>query len=181
MRDIRIAGIVNDSIVDGPGLRYTIFFQGCSHHCKGCQNPQTWDFRGGKRVKIDTILQEICDNPLLTGVTLSGGDPFDSPEDALVLVTAIKDKFPNLDIWAYTGYKYKELLKIKENSFYKASWQRKMLLEQIDVLVDGRYIAARRDLSLRFRGSSNQRILDVQASLKAGRMILWKEDQEEVA
>lgn len=180
MREIRIAGIVDDSIVDGPGLRYTIFFQGCSHHCKGCQNPQTWDFRGGKRIKIDTILKEIGDNPLISGVTLSGGDPFDSPEDALVLVTAIRNKFPNLDIWAYTGYKYKDLLEKKYGSF-KESWQRKMLLEQIDILVDGRYIAARRDLSLQFRGSSNQRILDVKASLKAGRMVLWREEREEVA
>ncbi len=176
---LRLAGTVNDSIVDGPGLRYSIFFQGCSHHCKGCHNPQTWDFRDGKMVKVIDIIKDIRSNPLLTGVTLSGGDPFDSPGDAIVLTTAIKNYFPDLDIWMYTGYKYEDLFKISKGDDWKVSWQRMMLAKQADVIVDGPYAEKRRDLSLQFRGSSNQRIIDVKASKEQNKIVLWKPEETE--
>lgn len=175
---IRLAGIVNDSIVDGPGLRYVVFFQGCSHHCKGCHNEQSWDFHGGKLTPVMKIIRDIKENPLLTGVTFSGGDPFDNPNDALVLVTAIKNYLPHLDIWMYTGYRYEELQKTSSGDEWKVSWQRKALAEQADIIVDGPYVQARRDLTLLFRGSSNQRIIDVKATRAQGKIVLWKPEGE---
>lgn len=173
---LRIAGTVNDSIVDGPGLRYTVFFQGCTHHCKGCHNHHTWPFNGGKLVDAKTIVKEIKDNPLLTGVTFSGGDPFDSPEEAILLAVAIKDACPNLDVWMYTGYLYSELYKAQAVKDFKKAWQQKMLLSLADVLVDGPYVEHLRDLTLQFRGSRNQRLIDVKASEKTGWPVMWVDE-----
>lgn len=178
---IRIAGTVNDSIVDGPGLRYTIFFQGCSHHCPDCHNPQTWDFDGGKEVEIEDILAEIKDNPLLSGVTLSGGDPMDQADKIIPLVDTIKT-LSSLDVWCYTGYTFEEIM-YPVIPYGDDGWtehMRRQLAKQVDVLVDGPYIESQRDLTLQFRGSRNQRLIDVPASLKAGKVILWK-DMEAVA
>lgn len=155
---IRIAGTVNDSIVDGPGMRFTVFTQGCPHHCPGCHNPQTHDFAGGREVDTDEIVRMLRRNPLLDGITLSGGEPFCQSDACLELSKAAHAL--KLNVWAYTGYTYEEL------TAGKPEWQE--LLQEVDVLVDGRFELAKRSLECRFRGSSNQRLIDVQASLKEG-------------
>ena len=163
--EIRIAGTVNDSIVDGPGYRYTIFTQGCPHHCPGCHNPETHPFDGGKIVDTQTIIDQFCENPLLDGITLSGGDPFCQPEECLVLAQAARES--RLTVWAYTGYTWEALLKENDPA-------RMALLQAIDVLVDGPFILAQRSLELKFCGSRNQRLIDVPKSLAAGEVVLWQ-------
>lgn len=159
---LRIAGTASDSIVDGPGFRYTIFTQGCPHHCAGCHNPQTHAFDAGKEISIEVLLKEIEKNPLLTGVTFSGGEPFCQPEPLTALAQQIHARHKN--IVAYSGYTFEELLTMDATVL--------ALLKQCDLLVDGKYIEAERDLTLRFRGSKNQRILDVPASL-AQQQAVW--------
>lgn len=153
---MRIAGTVNDSIVDGPGLRFTVFTQGCPHHCPGCHNPNTHDPAGGYDVGTDEIVRQIRKNPLLSGVTLSGGEPF--MQSAECLEIAKEAHRINLNVWAYTGYTWEYL--IRENDTGRMA-----LLREVDVLVDGPYIADKRSLELDFCGSSNQRLIDVQQSL----------------
>lgn len=147
MPKLRIAGVVNDSIVDGEGIRLTVFVQGCSHRCKGCHNPETWNYNGGHDVDISEIIKEYRENPLLQGITFSGGEPFDKVEP----LSLIADKVHKLngDVWCYTGYTLEQLE--KDTSKHK-------LLSRVDVLVDGPFIEAERDLSLNFRGSRNQHI-----------------------
>jgi len=158
---IRICGLVNDSIVDGPGLRLTVFTQGCPHHCPGCHNPQSHSFEGGQLRDIDEILTMAKENPLLDGITLSGGEPFCQPEAcAQIAVGAHK---LGLNVWCYTGYSYENLL---------ASKEKRALLEQVDILVDGPFILEERSLDIRFRGSKNQRIIDVKNSLLENRVVL---------
>ena len=164
---IRISGTVDDSIVDGPGYRYAIFTQGCPHGCPGCHNPQTHDPAGGKDADTDDLLTEILDNPLLAGVTFSGGDPFLQPRPLTDLAAKIKE-LSSLDIWCYTGYTLEEL-----QARHDADTDR--LLSYVDVLVDGRFIESRRDISLAFRGSRNQRLIDMNATRETGRITLWKE------
>ena len=163
--EIRIAGTVNDSIVDGPGYRYTIFTQGCPHHCPGCHNPETHPFDGGKTVDTQAIIDQFSENPLLDGITLSGGDPFCQAEECLVLAQAARES--RLTVWAYTGYTWEALLKENDPA-------RMALLQAIDVLVDGPFILAQRSLELKFCGSRNQRLIDVQKSLAAGQVVLWQ-------
>lgn len=158
---IRIAGFVNDSIVDGPGLRLAVFTQGCPHHCPGCHNSQALDFDGGNLMDTAFLLEKIKANPLLDGVTFSGGEPFVQPLPLLELGRAVKEL--GLNLWIYTGYTWEELAALG------AAVQQ--LLALADVLVDGPYLATERSLDLKFRGSKNQRILDVQASLSADRPI----------
>ena len=159
--NIRICGLVNDSIVDGPGLRLTVFTQGCPHHCPGCHNPQSHRFEGGQLRDIDEILTMAKENPLLDGITLSGGEPFCQPEAcAQIAVGAHK---LGLNVWCYTGYSYENLL---------ASKEKRALLEQVDILVDGPFILEERSLDIRFRGSKNQRIIDVKNSLLENRVVL---------
>ncbi len=158
---IRIAGISNDSIVDGPGIRYTIFFQGCKHHCLNCHNPSTHDFSGGYLIEIDEIINSVKKNPLLDGITLSGGDPLFQPEGVIELSKKCKEL--GLSVVCYTGYKYEELQKFVNFN---------ELLENIDYLIDGRYVDSLRDLSLKYRGSSNQRIIDVRKSIAREKIIL---------
>ena len=159
MNKIRIAGVVKESIVDGPGLRYVIFTQGCNHKCEGCHNPQTHDFNGGYEESIENFLNDINENPLLKGVTLSGGEPFEQAVVICVLCDMLKEK--NLDIVTYTGYTFEELLKgaNKKNQWFS-------LLERTDILIDGRFVLSKRSLALPFRGSSNQRIIECKESLK---------------
>ena len=159
---IRIAGLVNDSIVDGPGLRLTVFTQGCPHHCPGCHNPQSHDFAGGTLRDTDDILDVMRDNILLDGLTLSGGEPFAQPEACTVLSKAAHEA--GLNVWCYSGYTFEELLS------GKPEWLD--LLKNVDVLVDGPFVLSLRTLNARFRGSSNQRILDVPQSLKTGKAVL---------
>ena len=155
MATISILEIVEDTTVDGPGFRTSVYSSGCPHHCPGCHNPQSWNIDNGHPVEIEEILKVILDDPF-ADVTFSGGDPMFQPHGFTELAKAIKQQ-SNKNIWCYTGFLFEELLKHPAQ---------KALLEHIDVLVDGRFIEALKDEGLRFRGSSNQRIIDVQASLE---------------
>lgn len=156
--EIRIAGTVQDSIVDGPGLRYVVFVQGCPHRCEGCHNPQTHDFSGGRLTDIDALFDECVENPLTMGVTFSGGEPFSQAEALYELGARLKQRGYNL--MCYSGWTFEELLKKAETEEFVGK-----LLGIIDILVDGRFEHSHRSLTLKFRGSTNQRILDVKKSL----------------
>ena len=158
---IRIAGIEEESVVDGEGIRYVVFCQGCPHHCVGCHNPESWSFDGGSFISSEDIYMSMQKNELLDGLTLSGGEPFMQVGEFLPLVQKMK---PRYNIWCYTGFLYENLLK-DDN--------KKKLLEYVDVLVDGRFVLEQRDLTLRFKGSKNQRLIDVQKSLKENKIVLW--------
>lgn len=162
-KPIRLAGIVRESIVDGPGYRFTVFVQGCPYHCPGCHNPESHDFAGGYDCEIETILKEIQKNPLLDGVTLSGGEPLCQAQALLPLAKEIKKLGLNLMI--YTGSTFEEILAQKDPAVMA-------LLAQGDLLVDGPFLLAKRDLTLIFRGSQNQRILDLPQSLREGKAVL---------
>jgi len=161
--ELRIAGTVNDSIVDGPGIRFTIFTQGCPHNCKGCHNPQTHDFSGGTVVDTDELLAKIKGNPLLDGVTFSGGEPFCQAEALAFVGRQIKEL--GLNIVTYTGFTFEKLYERRESD----GWQK--LLEVTDILIDGPFILEQKDWEIKFRGSTNQRYLDCQASLKEGKAV----------
>jgi anaerobic ribonucleoside-triphosphate reductase activating protein len=152
---VRIAGIVNDSIVDGEGIRLTIFFQGCPHRCKGCHNPQTWDANGGYEIDTEEIIQMMDENPLLDGITLSGGEPFLHRVAALELAKAAHER--NLSVWCYTGYEYDVHLGYSLKTSPKSTIS--MFLEEIDVLIDGKFIEEEKTFDLPWRGSKNQRLL----------------------
>lgn len=160
---LRIAGTVNDSIVDGPGIRFTIFTQGCPHNCKGCHNPQTHDFDGGELVDTDTLLEKIKSNPLLDGVTFSGGEPFCQAQTLAALGAEVKKL--GMNVITYTGYTFEQLYKDRD----KNAWEE--LLAVTDYLIDGPFILEQKDWEIKFRGSSNQRYIDCQASLKEGRAV----------
>jgi anaerobic ribonucleoside-triphosphate reductase activating protein len=160
---LRISGVEPESIVDGPGFRYTVFTQGCPHNCPGCHNPQTHPFDGGKVVDVRTLFEEICENPLLKGVTLSGGEPFCQPAPLAELARMAHGR--GLDIVTFTGYLYEQLLAKHDPAVDD-------LLAQTDLLIDGPFLLAEKDLSLRFRGSRNQRIIDMNATRKTGSVVL---------
>lgn len=155
---IRISGIVNDSIVDGPGFRLAVFTQGCPHHCVGCHNPQTHDFEGGREIDTQEIIEKLRGNPLLDGITLSGGEPFCQGAACAELASAAHAL--GLNVWTYSGYTYEQLL--------AGDAEQRALLAETDVLVDGPFVLPQRTLELRFRGSANQRLIDVKASAAAG-------------
>lgn len=157
---IRVLDIIEDTTVDGPGFRTSIYCAGCSHACKGCHNPQSWDFNGGREMTTDEIMKIIEADPY-ADVTFSGGDPMYQAEGFIELARAIRER-TNKTIWCYTGFTYEALLKMPKQ---------RELLELIDVLVDGPFVESLRDPDLLFRGSSNQRIIDVKASL-AQRIVL---------
>lgn len=159
MDTVRIAGVIRQSIVDGPGMRFVVFTQGCPHRCAGCHNPQTHTFSDGYDCEVGKMLAEIVKNPLLKGITLSGGEPFCRPAELLPLVRVVRDK--GMDVYCYSGYTFEELLAMSELD--PAAGE---LLGLIDVLIDGRFVLEERDLTLRFRGSRNQRVLDLPASLR---------------
>ncbi len=163
---IRIAGTVGESIVDGPGFRYTLFVQGCPHGCPGCHNPQTHDFEGGQDIELDTLLKDMCRNPFIKGVTFSGGEPFCKAEPLYYLAVELKKKGKHL--MAYSGYTFEQLLELSDPFVKK-------LLGQLDLLVDGRFIMAEKNIELRFRGSANQRVLDVPKSLEMGAAVWAKQ------
>lgn len=160
---LRIAGTVNDSIVDGPGIRFTIFTQGCPHNCPGCHNPQTHAFDGGEEVDTAELLEKIKSNPLLDGVTFSGGDPFCQAYALAELGEHIKQL--GLNLITYTGYDFEELYEHRD----KHGWGK--LLEVTDILIDGKYIQELHSWEIKFRGSTNQRYIDCHASLAAGKAI----------
>ena len=148
---LRVSGIVEESIVDGPGLRYVVFTQGCPHHCKGCHNPQTHSFEGGFLLSAEAALSQLQENPLLSGITLSGGEPFEQAEALCALAKGVKAQGKN--VMTYTGYVFEALLARND------PWINR-LLDLTDILVDGPYKEELRDLELQFRGSANQRLLD---------------------
>lgn len=157
-----LSGIVEDSIVDGPGIRTTVFCQGCPHHCEGCHNPETWEFGCGTRMDEERILEIIKSNPLCRGVTFSGGEPFAQAAGFAKLAKLLKAA--GYEVASYSGYTFEQLL--------KGSTAQRELLEQIDILIDGPFLMGEKSLELVFRGSRNQRILDVKKSLAAGEA-LW--------
>lgn len=161
-----------DSIVDGPGLRMVIWTQGCIHNCNECHNPQTHDLNGGYEIDANEIIDSIKKLRLQRGITLSGGEPFLQQEALEVIAKEAKNT--NLDVWAYTGFTFEQLLDKKNPHYFKNL----NLLKQIDILIDGKFIYDKRDISLRFRGSSNQRIIDVQKSLRNKCIILADEYME---
>lgn len=164
MSSIKIAGIVSESIVDGEGIRYVIFTQGCPHNCKGCHNAHTHDCNQGKLKAIDEIIEEVRHNPLIKGVTLSGGEPFLQAEPLAELAKSVKAV--GKDVWVYSGFTYEKLLDGEIDGA-------KQLLSECDVLVDGKFELEKRDLTLRFRGSSNQRVIDVKSSLEEGKPVIY--------
>ncbi|NLJ78025.1 MAG: anaerobic ribonucleoside-triphosphate reductase activating protein [Tissierellia bacterium] len=162
---IKIAGIMQESIVDGPGLRLAVFTQGCVHNCAGCHNPETHSFDAGYYVSIGEILEMLQGNSLLEGMTLSGGEPFH--QGRLCGILAERTKKMGLNVLTYTGYTYEELMYEID---FNPGW--KKLLYSTDILIDGRFDINRRNLLLKFRGSENQRIIDVKKSLEQNRVIL---------
>ena len=156
-----LSGIVSDSIVDGPGIRTTIFSQGCPHHCKGCHNPETWAFGCGTQMPVEDIVDIVKSNPLCRGVTFSGGEPFSQAAGFAKLAALLKEL--GYEVASYSGFTFEELLEGTEDQ--------KKLLENIDILIDGRFILAEKSLEIAFRGSRNQRILDVKKSLAEGKAV----------
>ena len=168
---IRLASdLQSDSIVDGPGLRTVIWTQGCGHKCPGCQNPQTWDFEGGGEVPLDMVYEALDELEYQQGITFSGGDPMYQPYPCTEIAKYCKEKGYN--IWVYTGFTYEELMKMaKKDKIYLE------FLKYIDVLVDGRFILKERDLNCLFRGSRNQRLIDVPKTLKSKKIVLFDESK----
>lgn len=161
---IRLYGIVNDSIVDGPGLRYVVFTQGCFHHCLGCHNPHSHGINGGYDKDIYQLIEDIDNNPLLDGVTISGGEPFLQPIPLIEFVKEVKKR--QLHVMIYSGYTCEEILSMGSNE--------KELLLMCDTLVDGRFENSLKSLTLRYKGSSNQRIIDITTSLQENKVVLQK-------
>ena len=170
---LRIAGIEPESFVDGPGIRMTIFTQGCHHHCPGCQNPQTHDFDGGHFIDREEILQMIEENPLLDGITFSGGDPMDQSAALIPLAREIKERGLNLVI--FTGYTFERLQELSQERPEMFE-----LLTFADILIDGPFVMAKKSLELKFRGSPNQRIIDVPKSLVEGHVVLHQIQLDEM-
>lgn len=158
---LNLSSIVEDSIVDGPGIRLCVFCQGCPHHCEGCHNPETWPFSGGTPMEEERIVAIAQSNPLCRGVTFSGGEPFLQAAGFARLAVLLKKA--GYEVASYTGYTFEELLGGTEDQL--------RLLEQLDVLIDGPFIQSQKSLELAFRGSANQRILDVPQSLAAGKAV----------
>ncbi|NLZ46681.1 MAG: anaerobic ribonucleoside-triphosphate reductase activating protein [Clostridiales bacterium] len=162
--NIRISGTANDSIVDGPGLRFTIFTQGCPHDCKGCHNPQTHNFNGGEETTTEKLIAKFKANPLLDGITLSGGEPFCQGKPLVEIAREAKSF--GLDVIIYTGFKIEYLL---ENSNEENCYNE--LIQLSDYIVDGKFELEKRSLSIHFKGSSNQRIIDVKKTLDSGTVV----------
>lgn len=165
MATLRLAGVVKESIVDGPGIRFTVFVQGCPHHCYGCHNAQTHDFSGGYDCDTDRVIEEIEKNPLLSGVTFSGGEPFCQAKALAELAKEIKSRGYN--IITYSGYTFEQICQDSETHP-----ERMELLKLCDYLIDGKFVMEKKDLTLHFRGSSNQRIIDVAKSLEAKKAVV---------
>ena len=159
---VRVLDIIEDTMVDGPGFRTSIYCAGCRHGCPGCHNPQSWGFDQGREMTTRQLMAIITADPY-ANVTFSGGDPMYQAAGFAELAHAIHNETQK-DIWCYTGFRYESLI----------SHDQRELLEHVDVLVDGPYVERLRDTDLLFRGSSNQRLIDVQKSLYAGEVVLWQ-------
>lgn len=162
--NVRLAGIVNESVSDGPGLRIALFFQGCKHQCPGCHNPQTWPIQAGTEYEVEVLLHRLPDTPLIRGVTLSGGDPFYQPLAAAQIALEFQKR--GKDVWAYTGFVWEQLQNMQNDAVHQ-------LLQCCDILIDGPFIQSQRCLNLPFRGSANQRVIDVKESLDTGKVMEW--------
>ena len=188
---ISLYGTVPDSIVDGPGLRYAVFVQGCSHHCPGCHNPESQPAEGGTETTLTALLADIRANGLVHDVTLSGGEPFEQPKACAALAAELKRE--GYGIWCYTGYLYDDLAGRAEAARTQQAQREEAgltgnaltegiaddlavgdLLDSIDVLVDGPFVEARKSLELKWCGSSNQRLIDVPATRRAGSVVEWQ-------
>ena len=161
----RIHGVAEDSIVDGPGIRYAVFVQGCPHHCEGCHNPASHDFDGGREATTEEIIAQMKANPLLDGLTLSGGEPMCSPEACTELAEAAIAA--GLNVWCYTGFTWERLMAERDPA-------RMALLRAVHVLVDGPFVLAERSLELKFCGSRNQRLIDLKKTRETGQVVLWQ-------
>lgn len=159
---MKIYGLVQDSIVDGPGFRFVCFVQGCPHHCPGCHNPESHDPAGGREMTVEEVAEQMLSNPLTDGLTLSGGEPFAQAEDCLALAKIARDH--GLNVWSYSGWTFEHLRD-------HGTPAQRALLEALDVLVDGPFLLQERTLSLPWRGSRNQRVIDVPASLARGEVV----------
>ena len=159
---IRIAGLVPESFVDGDGIRFAIFMQGCLRNCEGCQNPETHALDGGRLIDTAEIISDIKKNPLLDGITLTGGEPLLQIDAANEIACAAKNF--GLSVWCYTGFTFEELPP-----------DAAPLIENVDVLIDGAFIESLRDLDLQFRGSRNQRIIDLKKTREQNKIVLWSE------
>ncbi|GAA0086022.1 anaerobic ribonucleoside-triphosphate reductase activating protein [Clostridium sp. CTA-7] len=160
---IRLSGIAYESLVNGPGIRRVFFSQGCKHNCEGCFNPDTHDFNGGEEKNMDSLIEDVLNNPIIKGVTFSGGDPFERAEEFAYMAKKFKEN--NINVWSYTGYTFEYII---NNLSAKNEWRD--LIENIDVLVDGRFEKDKLKDGLRFRGSTNQRIVDVKKSLNENKL-----------
>lgn len=158
---IKAAGIIEESIVDGPGIRFVLFTQGCLLHCEGCHNQHTWDINGGTLMTSEELLSKIKSNPLIKGVTISGGEPFLQSKELIEFATGVKELGKELAI--YSGYTFEQII---------ADEEKLELLKLADILVDGPFILAQKSLELKFRGSKNQRIINVKESLKTGEAVI---------
>lgn len=164
---IRVLDVLSETTVDGPGFRTSIYCAGCAHQCPGCHNPQSWDFKAGVEKSVEELAQMVLADEF-ADVTFSGGDPMYQAKEFARLARLIKEN-SSKTIWCYTGFRFEELTAPAQQE----------LLRSIDVLVDGPFVAAKRDVSLRFRGSSNQRLIDVQASLRKGCVVEWSDGVEQ--
>ena len=169
--DIKVADVAN-----GEGVRVSLFVSGCTHHCKGCFNEAAWDFKYGNKftdLQKNIILKQL-ENDFISGITILGGEPFEfiNQEGILPLLEEVRKKFPNKSIWVYTGYLFDKNI-VQEMA--KKSNVTKQLLEIVDVIVDGKFELDKKNLRLKFRGSSNQRIIDVKSSINSGKVILMEE------
>lgn len=180
--EFRVFGLVSDSIVDGPGLRYGIFVQGCSHDCPGCHNPESHDPSAGEVASVDAIMDEISANKLIRGVTLSGGEPFEQAAACAEIGKRAHDL--GLSVWTYTGYRYEDLRAVADGS-RELTEQEALLLEPkavarllatTDVLVDGPFVESLKSLGLQWRGSSNQRVIDMVATRDQDSVVLWSQE-----
>ena len=169
--------IEKTSIANGTGIRVVLWVSGCSLHCKGCHNPETWCLNSGKLFdeEAERELFEALDKPYIKGITLSGGHPLESENalDVLNLIIKIRDRFSNKDIWLYTGYTFESIVNSPLRNL--STTLRKKIVAMCDVVVDGRYIEELRDITLKWRGSRNQRVIDVKQSLKENKIVLYNE------
>lgn len=168
---IRVCGIEPESIVDGPGFRYVLFVQGCPHRCEGCHNPESHDFNAGYDMTVGEVYAEIKQNPHLHGITLSGGEPFSQPDALLELVRLVRAD--GMDVMSYSGYTYEELLAMRNPAVDG-------ILDELSILVDGRFELDKRNLTLRYRGSENQRVIDMKKTRETGDVVLYKSEFDDL-
>lgn len=170
-KKVRLAGIAYESLVNGPGIRRVFFAQGCQHNCKGCFNPDTHSFTSGELVDIDSLVNDVLTNPILRGVTFSGGDPLEQADKFAYIAEQVKKN--GLSVWSYTGYEFEYIL---EHQNERKGWRE--LIKHVDVIVDGKFECDKQRSGLKFRGSANQRIIDVKESLRAGKVITLDFDEK---